>query len=92
MRAVEGRGPARHREQVAAVQDPTADVPPGVELRDDAAAVAPGDGRGGVEGRGEGCWYCGTPTGCQGVPMDYTHLGRSGLSVSRLCLGTMNFG
>ncbi len=25
-------------------------------------------------------------------PMEYTHLGRSGLSVSRLCLGTMNFG
>jgi aryl-alcohol dehydrogenase-like predicted oxidoreductase len=24
--------------------------------------------------------------------MDYTHLGRSGLQVSRLCLGTMNFG
>jgi aryl-alcohol dehydrogenase-like predicted oxidoreductase len=24
--------------------------------------------------------------------MDYTHLGRSGLSVSKLCLGTMNFG
>ena len=24
--------------------------------------------------------------------MKYTHLGRSGLSVSRLCLGTMNFG
>jgi len=24
--------------------------------------------------------------------MDYTHLGRSGLSVSQLCLGTMNFG
>jgi NDP-hexose C3-ketoreductase / dTDP-4-oxo-2-deoxy-alpha-D-pentos-2-ene 2,3-reductase len=24
--------------------------------------------------------------------VDYTHLGRSGLSVSRLCLGTMNFG
>jgi aryl-alcohol dehydrogenase-like predicted oxidoreductase len=24
--------------------------------------------------------------------MEYTHLGRSGLSVSRLCLGTMNFG
>ncbi|TFD21927.1 aldo/keto reductase [Cryobacterium sp. TMT2-23] len=24
--------------------------------------------------------------------MDYTHLGRSGLEVSRLCLGTMNFG
>ena len=23
--------------------------------------------------------------------MQYTHLGRSGLSVSRLCLGTMNF-
>ncbi|HKR49946.1 MAG TPA: aldo/keto reductase, partial [Pseudonocardiaceae bacterium] len=26
------------------------------------------------------------------VGMDYTQLGRSGLSVSRLCLGTMNFG
>jgi aryl-alcohol dehydrogenase-like predicted oxidoreductase len=24
--------------------------------------------------------------------MEYTHLGRSGLSVSKLCLGTMNFG
>ena len=24
--------------------------------------------------------------------MDYTHLGRSGLTVSKLCLGTMNFG
>src|SRR5688572_23545139 len=24
--------------------------------------------------------------------MEYTHLGRSGLQVSRLCLGTMNFG
>jgi NDP-hexose 2,3-enoyl reductase len=24
--------------------------------------------------------------------MDYTHVGRSGLSVSRVCLGTMNFG
>jgi aryl-alcohol dehydrogenase-like predicted oxidoreductase len=24
--------------------------------------------------------------------MEYTHLGRSGLAVSRLCLGTMNFG
>src|ERR1700754_4310479 len=24
--------------------------------------------------------------------MEYTHLGRSGLNVSRLCLGTMNFG
>ena len=24
--------------------------------------------------------------------MDYTHLGRSGLSGRRLCLGTMNFG
>jgi NDP-hexose C3-ketoreductase / dTDP-4-oxo-2-deoxy-alpha-D-pentos-2-ene 2,3-reductase len=24
--------------------------------------------------------------------MDYTHLGRTGLSVSRLVLGTMNFG
>ena len=24
--------------------------------------------------------------------MQYTHLGRSGVSVSRVCLGTMNFG
>ena len=24
--------------------------------------------------------------------MEYTHLGRTGLKVSRLCLGTMNFG
>lgn len=24
--------------------------------------------------------------------MNYTHLGRTGLKVSRLCLGTMNFG
>ncbi len=24
--------------------------------------------------------------------MQYAHLGRTGLSVSRLCLGTMNFG
>ena len=24
--------------------------------------------------------------------MEYIHLGRSGLSVSRICLGTMNFG
>src|SRR5690242_21444019 len=28
-----------------------------------------------------------------GAPnMEYTHLGRTGLQVSRLCLGTMNFG
>ena len=27
-----------------------------------------------------------------GVAMQYTYLGRSGLRVSRLCLGTMNFG
>lgn len=24
--------------------------------------------------------------------MNYTHLGRTGLKVNRLCLGTMNFG
>ena len=30
--------------------------------------------------------------GLQGGSMQITHLGRSGLSVSRLCLGTMNFG
>src|SRR5690606_39853071 len=28
----------------------------------------------------------------QGGLMDYTNLGRTGLAVSRLCLGTMNFG
>jgi aryl-alcohol dehydrogenase-like predicted oxidoreductase len=26
------------------------------------------------------------------APVEYTHLGRTGLTVSRLCLGTMNFG
>ena len=31
-------------------------------------------------------------TGKGSLTMQYTHLGRSGLSVSRLCLGTMNFG
>src|SRR4051812_37961332 len=37
--------------------------------------------------------FCGTPMRVPGwVSMEYTHLGRSGLSVSRLCLGTMNFG
>src|ERR687890_135081 len=36
---------------------------------------------------------CGTTARVPGsVSMEYTHLGRSGLSVSRLCLGTMNFG
>src|SRR5215210_7889922 len=36
---------------------------------------------------------CGTANRVPGwVPMKYTHLGRSGLTVSRLCLGTMNFG
>ena len=28
----------------------------------------------------------------QSVSMEFTHLGRTGLTVSRLCLGTMNFG
>jgi aryl-alcohol dehydrogenase-like predicted oxidoreductase len=31
-------------------------------------------------------------TGREESVMEYTHLGRSGLQVSRLCLGTMNFG
>jgi predicted aldo/keto reductase-like oxidoreductase len=36
----------------------------------------------------------GVPGGaCRSVyGMEYTHLGRSGVAVSRLCLGTMNFG
>jgi aryl-alcohol dehydrogenase-like predicted oxidoreductase len=29
---------------------------------------------------------------CGGITMQYTFLGRSGLKVSRICLGTMNFG
>jgi NDP-hexose C3-ketoreductase / dTDP-4-oxo-2-deoxy-alpha-D-pentos-2-ene 2,3-reductase len=32
------------------------------------------------------------PPGCKTGAMEYTRLGRSGLQVSRLCLGTMNFG
>ena len=32
------------------------------------------------------------PPGCETGAMEYTRLGRSGLQVSRLCLGTMNFG
>jgi len=32
------------------------------------------------------------PGGRSVCGMDYTHLGRSGVSVSRICLGTMNFG
>src|SRR3982751_936996 len=37
--------------------------------------------------------FCGTTARVPGwLSMKYTHLGRSGLSVSRLCLGTMNFG
>jgi aryl-alcohol dehydrogenase-like predicted oxidoreductase len=32
------------------------------------------------------------PLECEELSVQYTHLGRSGLSVSRLCLGTMNFG
>jgi NDP-hexose C3-ketoreductase / dTDP-4-oxo-2-deoxy-alpha-D-pentos-2-ene 2,3-reductase len=39
---------------------------------------------------------CGEPLGRQygagRTAVEYTHLGRTGLSVSRLCLGTMNFG
>ena len=34
----------------------------------------------------------GGPPAWQGEGMEYTNLGRTGLSVSRLCLGTMNFG
>src|SRR5512132_1048188 len=29
---------------------------------------------------------------CRTLPMEYTRLGRSGLKVSRICLGTMMFG
>ena len=33
-----------------------------------------------------------SPSSHGGSPMKYTHLGRTGLTVSRICLGTMNFG
>src|SRR6185437_10925366 len=36
-------------------------------------------------------WTGRVPAGDAGA-MKFTHLGRSGLSVSRICLGTMNFG
>src|SRR4051794_32356595 len=37
--------------------------------------------------------FCGTASRVPGwISMEHIHLGRSGLSVSRLCLGTMNFG
>src|SRR4051794_38296101 len=40
-----------------------------------------------------GSSFCGTSIRVPGwASMKYTHLGRSGLTVSRLCLGTMNFG
>jgi aryl-alcohol dehydrogenase-like predicted oxidoreductase len=32
------------------------------------------------------------PDVCSNAHMQYTHLGRTGLTVSKLCLGTMNFG
>jgi aryl-alcohol dehydrogenase-like predicted oxidoreductase len=34
----------------------------------------------------------GTPAARRSLAMEHTHLGRTGLLVSRLCLGTMNFG
>src|SRR4051812_40887343 len=37
------------------------------------------------------CWTTKSLRGESGR-MEYTHLGRTGLTVSRLCLGTMNFG
>src|SRR5215211_3592367 len=43
--------------------------------------------------KAEVSWFCGTNARVPGwFSMKYTHLGRSGLTVSRLCLGTMNFG
>jgi len=101
MGAVQRRCPAGHRQQVATVQNASAHLPAGVELRDQPAALGAPDVGGPVErgGRtGSG------PGGHNGVVLrhaaqsaslgdvEYTHLGRSGLSVSRLCLGTMNFG
>ena len=44
-------------------------------------------------GRPPGHRHRGAGGACRSViGMEYTHLGRSGVAVSRLCLGTMNFG
>src|SRR6185312_946443 len=92
MRAVQRRGARRRRQQVAAVEDAAADVPPRVELGHQPAALDPGDRGGGVEGGRRGVGLRHVRQGARVESMEYTHLGRSGLSVSRLCLGTMNFG
>src|SRR3954447_9709815 len=43
--------------------------------------------------KAESSSFCGTASRVPGsISMEHTHLGRSGLSVSRICLGTMNFG
>jgi hypothetical protein len=71
-------------EQFTRVNHTTADFvdPPGV-----AGIGTPSGGR--YTARGQ-IRYSPPPIPTMG--MDYTHLGRTGLSVSRLCLGTMNFG
>src|SRR3954454_14018560 len=90
MGAVEDRRAPDHREQVAAVENAAADVPARVEVGADPASLETADGRGGREGNRIALQHA--DQGARVVGMEYTHLGRSGLSVSRLCLGTMNFG
>src|SRR5690606_13212545 len=68
--------------------------------RTDSPRPSQGDHEPGFHDQREG-WYLSFMVVCpggavarswQGNGMDYTNLGRTGLSVSRLCLGTMNFG
>ena len=83
----DARDPGREQRAVGREHDPGGP---------DLPAYGEADGR---SAPGEPRWSHGVPasglawgTGGQERGMDYTHLGRSGLSVSRLCLGTMNFG
>src|SRR3954470_15873537 len=70
-------GPTSHPGSRYAVSSPPS-------LRVTAVAASNSDRSGSV---------CGTVPRLPGwFPVEYTHLGRSGRSVSRLCLGTMNFG
>src|SRR4051794_25963270 len=93
VRALQDRGAGHHRQQVAAVEDAAADVPSRVEVGDQPAPLGVSHRGGGVEGgEGLGIVLRHADQGARVDSMEYTHLGRSGLSVSRLCLGTMNFG
>ncbi len=85
---MEGTGPGQRRSAPGREEEwlgaDLADGPWGEPARSASPTVHPGDPAVNARVR---------RTGPGDEPgMDYTHLGRSGLSVSRLCLGTMNFG